>query len=36
LRPSGADIDAKVLSDYPSMVRFVDLCELDSNMLIRP
>jgi superfamily II DNA or RNA helicase len=24
------------LSNYPPMVRFIDLCELDGNMLIRP
>jgi superfamily II DNA or RNA helicase len=27
---------AEFLSMYPPMVRFVDLCELDGNMLIRP
>lgn len=27
---------AEYLTDYPPMVRFVDLCELDGNMLIRP
>lgn len=27
---------AGYLSDYPPMVRFVDLCELDGNMLIKP
>lgn len=27
---------AEYLTDYPPMIRFVDLCELDGNMLIRP
>lgn len=27
---------ATYLSEYPPMVRFVDLCELDGNMLIKP
>lgn len=27
---------AEYFMDYPPLVRFVDLCELDSNMLIRP
>jgi hypothetical protein len=27
---------AEYLSSYPPMIRFVDLCELDGNMLIRP
>ena len=30
------DLLAEYLTDYPPMVRFVDLCELDGNMLIRP
>ena len=27
---------AEYLTEYPPMVRFIDLCELDGNMLIRP